>query len=189
VPSEFPDHFALFGLEPRFTLDAAALAQAHLRLLAQVHPDRHALADAASRRAAMQWASRANEALEILLRPSSRAGYLCALRGAPVELDGARAIAPAQLEWLMQWREDLEDAGSRGDAAALARLAAQAEGERSALEAMLAGMLDAAPGAGATPDPAAAGDAVRRLVFAEKLCDEARSALSAIENHGAAADL
>jgi molecular chaperone HscB len=178
VQSAFPDHFALFGLEPRFSLDAEALALAHRQLLARVHPDRHVLADAASRRAAMQWASRANEAFETLSQPSARASYLCALRGAPVEIDGSHRMPPDLLNWLMQWREELEEAREAGDAQALERLGAEAQGERGKVEAALAQALD---GRGAWSE---AGDLVRRLVFAEKLCAEAREAV-----HGTAADL
>jgi len=182
VPDAFPDHFALFGLAPRFALDRAALAAAHRRLLTQVHPDRHVLADAASRRAALQWASRANEAFEILSRPSSRAAYLCELRGHPVVLEGNQPLDASRLAWLMQWREDLDEARAARDAGALAALEASAQAERTAAEAAVAALLD-----GDSPAPADA--AVHRLVFAEKLCEQSHEALIALEAHGAAADL
>ena len=36
------DHFALFGLPPRFAIDEASLEQAYRRVQSQVHPDRFA---------------------------------------------------------------------------------------------------------------------------------------------------
>lgn len=174
----FPDHFSLFGLEPRFGLDPQALERAHRQLLSQVHPDRHAASDAASRRAALQWASRANEALEVLRRPSARAAYLCAQRGLEVDIEAARAMAPDLLTWLMQWREELDEARASGDGQGIERLADTARARRESVEAELASLLDG----GAAPSALAA-DRVRELVFLEKLCAEAREALD-----GAAAD-
>ena len=48
------DHFALFGLPPRFAIDEASLDQAYRRVQAQVHPDRFAAAGAAERRVALE---------------------------------------------------------------------------------------------------------------------------------------
>ena len=56
------DDFELFGLPRRFALDRGELDARRRALQAEVHPDRFAGADAAARRAAMQWAVRVNEA-------------------------------------------------------------------------------------------------------------------------------
>ncbi|MGH8707646.1 MAG: Fe-S protein assembly co-chaperone HscB, partial [Burkholderiales bacterium] len=56
------DHFALFGLAPAFAVDAAALESAYRDIQSRIHPDRHAHAGDAERRASMQWTTRVNEA-------------------------------------------------------------------------------------------------------------------------------
>ena len=49
--------FELFGLEPKFAIDEAALKAAHDRAILKVHPDRFAGRPAAERRVAEQWLS------------------------------------------------------------------------------------------------------------------------------------
>ena len=66
------DDFQVFGLPRRFAIDRAELDARRRALHAEVHPDRFASADAAARRAAMQWAVRVNEAYERLVDPVRR---------------------------------------------------------------------------------------------------------------------
>jgi len=172
VTSALPDHFALFGLAPRFEIDPQELARAHRALLSQVHPDRHALADAAGRRVALQWASRANEAIEVLRSPAARAAYLCSLHGVEVPREGGGPLPPAFLGWVMDWREALEEARERGDIAALTRLSTEAATRRGELEAALAARIDR------QGDHAGAVAEIRSLVFVEKLAAEAQAALA-----------
>ena len=62
MSTPIPDHFSLFGLEPRFALDAEQLVRAYRTVQSHVHPDRYAGAGAAEQRAALQWATQVNEA-------------------------------------------------------------------------------------------------------------------------------
>lgn len=156
------DHFSLFGLEPRFAIDLAALEAAYRDLQSRVHPDRFAAASAPERRVAMQWAARANEAYATLRDPLRRAAYLCELRGAPIAAESNTAMPVDFLMQQMEWRETLEDARASDDATALARLATTLEASRATTIAALAAALDDAGDA-----PAASG-LVRQLMFIEK---------------------
>ena len=95
------DDFDIFGLPRRFALDRAELDARRRRLQAEVHPDRFAAADPASRRLAMQRAVRVNEAYERLKDPLRRAASLCELNGAPIRVSMSLfygAAVCAQLE-------------------------------------------------------------------------------------------
>lgn len=107
--------FELFGLSPRFELDRAALDERWKALQREVHPDRHATADAPSQRQAMQWSVRINEAYQRLKDPLKRAAYLCELHGAPIEAENNTAMPTEFLMQQMQWREDLDEAKDLDD--------------------------------------------------------------------------
>ena len=160
MSSPFPEFFALFGIAPRFAIDSQDLSRAYREVLAQVHPDRHAAAGAAERRAAMQLASHANEAYEVLRSDSARAAYLCRQQGVAVDGAGAPPIPPAFLQRQMDWRERLEQAR---DGATLAALATEVERQRAQLRALLAQQIDE------LRDFPAAAASVRALLFIEKM--------------------
>jgi molecular chaperone HscB len=183
------DDFTLFGLEPAFALDRAALDARWRAWQAQVHPDRFAAEGAAAQRIALQWATRINEAYRRLREPVARAAYLCSLRGAPVQAEGGAAALPAGfLAQQMDWRERLEEAARGRDAQALRELDDEAAAaERANLE-RLAQQLDGSaspasggavtPGAAPAPAPrgtAAAAEAaatVRALMFVQRLRED-----------------
>src|SRR5688572_9098320 len=74
-------HFKLFGLEPSYAVNTAALEQAYRDLQALIHPDRFAAAGDAERRASMQMTTKVNEAYRTLRDPVQRAVYLLELKG------------------------------------------------------------------------------------------------------------
>ena len=103
--------FEIFGLSPAFALDRQALDERWKDLQRQAHPDRHASADAATQRQAMQWSVPINEAYQRLKDPVKRAAYLCELNGAPIQAENNTAM-PAdflmqQMEWRGHWRRPL----------------------------------------------------------------------------------
>jgi molecular chaperone HscB len=161
-----PDHFALFGFEPRFELDDDALDAAYKRVQEKVHPDRFAAATAAERRVAVQWAARANEALRTLRSPTRRAAYLCELNGVPIEAESNTAMPRTFLMQQLEWREALDEARSAETPAPLAALARQIDAARHSLHADLADALDI------RRDFARAAALVRQLMFIDKLHDE-----------------
>ena len=152
--------FVLFGLPERFALDRADLDARWRKLQASVHPDKFAAEGAAAQRVAMQWAVRVNEAYRRLREPLTRAAYLCALRGAPIDAHDNTAMPAAFLMQQMAWREALDDA--RGDADALAALDAEVRHTEHGLLSETEKLLDDAN------DPATAAERVRALMFTHK---------------------
>jgi len=165
-----PDHFALFGLPPRFELDSDALDAAYKLVQAKVHPDRFAAGSAAERRIAMQWAARANEAMRTLRSPTRRAAYLCELNGTTIDAESNTSMPPAFLTQQLEWREALDEARHAPTPVPLATLAEQAAQARRSLHAGLADALDR------DGDFALAATLVRQLMFVDKLCDEIAAA-------------
>lgn len=150
------DDFTLLGLAPRQRLDRADLDARRRDLQARVHPDRFAAEGAAAQRLAMQWAVRVNEAYQRLKDPLSRAAYLCALRGVPVDAERNTAMPADFLMQQMEWREALEEADTPQAVQALDDRVAQLE---RSLQDTLTNHLDT------VPDTAAAAAQVRALMF------------------------
>jgi molecular chaperone HscB len=176
--NHLPDHFSLFGLEPRFGLEPVALEAAYKRVQAQVHPDRFAAATAAEKRVAMQWAARANEAFATLKSPVRRAAYLCDANGVAIGAQSNTALPASFLAQQMQWREALEEAHDEGS---LQLLAEQTEAAHAALLQQLGEALDTAR------DYEKGAAMVRQLMFIDKFRDDVQRAIDHRVPAGAAA--
>ncbi len=159
------NHFDLFQLPQNFALDINALNHAYREVQSQVHPDRFINANAAEKRVAMQWATRANEAFQTLKNPLSRARYLCELNGVDLQIETNTAMPRDFLIQQMEWREALDDAKAAKDIGALEVLEADLKNTRTETEKRIADIL----GAG-NFEPAA--QQVRQLMFIEKFADE-----------------
>src|SRR5436190_14391038 len=103
-------HFELFGLTPRFQLDAVALERAYRGIQARVHPDRFAHAGDAERRASLQWTTRVNEAYRTLKSPVQRGKHLLELHSVDVAFETNTAMPTEFLIQQMELRERLEEA-------------------------------------------------------------------------------
>lgn len=171
MASAAPDHFALFGLEPRFALDVAELDAAYKRVQAHVHPDRFASATAAERRIAMQWAARANEAFQTLRSPTRRAAYLCEVNGVALKSESNTAMPVDFLMQQLEWRESLEHAVRSGDFERLKELVCEADKAHGDALDELAQVIDEAH------DFAHASALVRQLMFIDKLREEMSAAM------------
>ncbi len=165
------DHFELLGLPVRYAVDATRLERGYRELQSQVHPDRFAAATEAERRVAMQWATRANEALRTLRDPIARARYLLLLKGYDTEEESNTSMPPDFLMQQMEWREAVSDARESGDAASLVRLRADIALARGEMLRMLERALDA------DANYAAGCSLVRKLRFLDKLEEEIEEAL------------
>ena len=160
------NHFDLFGLPPRFRLDAAALEDAWRRLQSDVHPDRHAAGSDADRRAALQASARVNEAYRTLREPVGRAEYLLAVHGVEATRETDTALPMAFLERQLERREEAADAAAARDAVALRAVLDDVRTEASALEAALAAQIDD------DADYAGARMGVRELRFLSKVAED-----------------
>jgi molecular chaperone HscB len=169
-----PDHFALLGLAPRFALDLGELEAAYKRVQGQVHPDRFAVASAAEKRVAMQWATRANEAYRVLRDPLERAAYLCESNGVPIDAESNTAMPTAFLMQQMSWREALDEAD---DEAARARLQIEVASEHARVVQDVGDKLDG------ERDFASAAALVRQLMFIDKFGREVANAARVAEGH------
>lgn len=165
--------FELFGLEPRFEQDRAAIDARWRALQTEVHPDRFAAQGAAAQRVAMQWAVRVNEAYQHLKDPLRRATLLCEMRGAPVNAESNTRMPTAFLMQQMEWREALDDARTL---AAVEALAAQVAAHRCDALVTLGATLDAPNGA-----PEQAAEQVRALMFVERFAQDVDARLEALE--------
>jgi molecular chaperone HscB len=160
--------FELFGLPMAFALERDALDARWKDLQREVHPDRHAAADAQTQRQAMQWSVRINEAYQRLKDPLQRAAYLCELQGAPVEADNNTAMPPAFLMQQMEWREALEEAAS---ASVVEDLADEVAAARKRMLAQLQQTADV------LRDWPALAAQVRALMFVERFARDVESRL------------
>jgi len=165
------DDFELFGLPRRFALDRNELDARWKDMQAQVHPDRHAAAGAATQRVAMQWSVRVNEAYRRLRDPLTRAAYLCHLHGVDVDLHGKTAMPGAFLVQQMQWREALDDAR---DALGVEALADEVARERARRLAEVATSIDE------YHDWRAAAEHVKALMFVERIARDVEVRLDAL---------
>ena len=158
--------FEIFGIEPGFALDRAALDERWKDLQREAHPDRFATADAQAQRQAMQWSVRINEAYQRLKDPLKRAAYLCELHGAPIQAENNTAMPAAFLMQQMQWREDLDEASGLTD---LERMADQVAAAR---RGMLQGLQTTADELHDWPTLA---QQVRALMFVERFARDVES--------------
>jgi molecular chaperone HscB len=138
------DHFARFGLARSWKLDRDALEGRYLELSRRVHPDRHAGADAATRRAALEHSAALNEAYAVLRDRVRRAEYLVKLGGIDLDSSEPKTGAPRPeqsfLIEMIDRRERLEEIAKQGEDA-LAELHDEVESEREAVfEAAIAAL-------------------------------------------------
>jgi molecular chaperone HscB len=168
-------HFELFGLPPKYVLEAAALERSYRDIQSRVHPDRFAHAGDAERRASLQWTTRVNEAYRTLKDPVQRGKHLLELHGVDVAFETNTQMPTDFLMQQLELREELEAALARKDDAALDRLRGALSKAKKSLEKEIGEAIDAAknyPGAA---------ELVRKLMFLDRLDAEIDAAYEAIE--------
>ena len=169
------DHFALFGLPRRYSIDLPELEKLYRDVQTRVHPDKHVNLSDAERRLAMQWSTQVNEAYQTLRQPLRRARYLLLLGGIDLGLERNTAMPAEFLMQQMEWREALEEVQHAADYPALEELHTRMKQEMAEQYLRLETQLDVAP------DSLAAAGTVRQMMFQEKLLQEIDEALAAME--------
>jgi molecular chaperone HscB len=169
------NHFELFGLEPAYAVDPAALEQAYRDLQALIHPDRYAHAGDAERRASMQMTTRVNEAYRTLRDPVQRAKHLLELHGIDVAFETDTQMPTDFLLQQLETREELEGAVGKKDFAFLDALKKRLASQKSRLETQIGESIDA------RKDHEGAKELVRKLMFLRKIEEEIDAAYEAIE--------
>lgn len=170
------DFFTLLGLPKAFAVDQAALDARFRELQREVHPDRFAAADDAARRASMMLATQINEGYQTLRSPLKRATYLLKLAGVDVGAESNTAISPEFLMLQMEWREQVADARAEKDLTALKGLEDGVNDAIRTAYAELGQLLEAGS------ENQAAVEAVRQLMFLEKLHEEIDNAIFDLED-------
>jgi molecular chaperone HscB len=168
------NHFELFHLPQQFAVDPGALEKAYHEVQNQSHPDKFTQASSAEKRVAMQWSTRANEAYKTLKNPFRRASYLCELHGVDLQIESNTAMPRDFLMQQMEWREQLADAKTARDSAALDALEQAVQQDRRAEIAAAGTLLDASRYEEAALN-------VRKLMFLEKFQSEIGDAFALIE--------
>lgn len=124
------DLFERLGLPRRFSVDPAEVEREYLARSRESHPDYHAGADSAGRKASLEDTAALNEAYVTLTDTFRRAEYLLKLLGGPTDKTQNQSF----LMEMMDLREGIEEARASGgrldgfDRDLRARLATIAEG-------------------------------------------------------------
>ncbi|HJP22937.1 MAG TPA: Fe-S protein assembly co-chaperone HscB [Alphaproteobacteria bacterium] len=113
------DHFSRLGLSQSFDLDTDQVERNYFSFQRHFHPDRFATRPAREKQLSLQHATDLNEAYGILMAPLSRAESLLALKGAPLEDEGAANRDPELLMEAMEAREALAGAANSEDVEAI----------------------------------------------------------------------
>jgi molecular chaperone HscB len=113
------NHFELFQLPVSYELDRNRLDSAYREVQSRVHPDKFVQASDAEKRVAMQWATQANEAYQVLKDPIKRATYLCNLNGVDLQTESNTSMPASFLMQQMEWREAFDEARHANDTNAM----------------------------------------------------------------------
>lgn len=108
------NYFSLFGIEPAYEVDVAALSERYRKLQQEAHPDRFAHAGQQEQLRAVQQTSYINEAYETLKSATARARYLLMLLGKALDDTDTRMPGDFLMEQ-MALREELELIHDKGD--------------------------------------------------------------------------
>ncbi len=130
------DHFRLFGLPRRYSIDLADLHRRFLAISRNVHPDLFGAQAPEMRNLALTLSAQINEAYQTLKDPLLRAEYLLESSGG--RSSAADKSAPGELlAEVMMLREDIEDAKAAGNQDALGELRKRIDARRSTTQAAI----------------------------------------------------
>lgn len=158
------DYFQLFDLPQSFDIDVVALSPRYRDLQRQFHPDRVAAEAADVQRVAVQQAADINAAFNVLKDPVLRARHLLDLAGYPLNIESTTVSDTDFLMGQMELREQLEEAETHEQMAALR---AEAEDWLQNLGREFA--LDHREG-----DWSEAADTVRKMQFMSRFVEEVK---------------
>ncbi|EEO28906.1 Fe-S protein assembly co-chaperone HscB [Oxalobacter paraformigenes] len=170
-----PNHFEFFNLPVQFAIDGNLLDNAYREIQNLVHPDRFVTATEAEKRTAMQWATMANDAYQILKNPLRRSAYLCELNGYDVQKETHVSMEPAFLMQQMEWRESLENAKATKNGALLEKLDQKQQNLRREQLQMIENLLNRRQFQTAIPE-------IRKMMFLEKFGEEIRQAFDELDS-------
>lgn len=169
-------YFDLFGLPQQFELDTTQLAAAFRELQAEYHPDRFVNGDDQERRIALQITGFINEANEILKSSRLRARYLLKLHGVDFDDEIDTTHDGSFLMHQMEIREALEDVENADDPLArIDDIGQEISGEADALKDEFVEKFEKGKFS-------CAKEAVLKMKFFERLCQESRRLTEKLED-------
>lgn len=115
------DYFRLLNVPRQFDVDARRLREAYLNLSRVIHPDRFAGGSEDVAQLSLRVSSQVNRAYEVLSDPLRRAEYLLELSGGKSASED-KSVSAEVLAETLELREEIDDARSRDDREALARI-------------------------------------------------------------------
>ena len=133
APTAGSDHFAVFALPRRLTIDLADLEQRYYALSRRLHPDRYSDRPPAEQDASMRMTALVNRAYRTLKDPVQRALYWLELHGESLGRDNER-VPPALAARVFEVQEQLEEMRAARSTAADGMLRAQVESVRDELK-------------------------------------------------------
>ena len=170
------NYFELFGLPEHFDINLSKLGSAFRDLQAKYHPDRFINSDDKQRLVAVQTTGLINEAYETLKSSRLRARYLLKLKGVAFDDEIDTTSDGAFLMHQMEVREALEDVASAEDPLArIDDIAQEISGEADALKDDFIDQIEAG-------NLEAAKEAVLKMKFFERLCQESKSITEKLED-------
>lgn len=169
------NYYSLFGLNPIFNIELAALEKNYRKIQSEAHPDRFVTASAAEKLKSMQLATLANEAYQTLKYPANRAKYLLELQGIEAISDTNTAMPTDFLMQQMEWREALEDAKAAKDIDALEELLREMRQEANTLKTDLVLLIDG------NHDYVSATETTRKLIFIDKVYSDINNVIEQLE--------
>lgn len=166
------NYFQLFDLPQRFDIDVVALQPLYRELQRQFHPDRFAAEPADVQRVAVQKAADINAGFSVLKDPVQRARHLLELAGHPLHIESTTVADTDFLMAQMELREQLDEAETL---AQMAALRGEAEDWLNNLGREFA--IDASDN-----DWAEAADTVRKMQFMSRFIQEVRQQEAQLED-------
>jgi molecular chaperone HscB len=151
------------------------LDKSYRAIQTQIHPDRHAAAGDAERRAAQSTATDVNDAYRILRDPVQRAKALLGLHGVDVAFETNTQMPTDFLLQQLELREELDGAKQKKAPALLDAIRERLSVDKQKLQAEIGDLIDA------RKDYPAAADPVRKLMFLQRLDEEVGAAYEEVE--------
>jgi molecular chaperone HscB len=157
------NYFALFNLPEQFDLDKQVLDAAWRTIQKEAHPDRFVYSPESEKRAALEWASLANDAYQVLRNPVKRAAHLCHIKG--YREDAGLPVPSDFIFEQIEWRELLDNARIDNDFEGLEKISNRLRERITGQMQLIKKELDSDCFADALQE-------IRKMIFLQKFSEE-----------------
>lgn len=144
-PADGFNFFELFGLIPRYDIDAELVRGKYFGLARGIHPDRIGVGDQDTQGLSLRVSAKINEAYRVLLDPFLRAEYLLEVFGGKASSDD-KHVSQSVLSEMFMLREEIDDARSADDQQVLTAIRERVAGRYDATIEEIAALARRLPG-------------------------------------------